>query len=174
MKRIVIVSAFMLSALSISAQKVEISFNARGGATIVDVAEAMGYVMEDWNTWCYGGYVQGLYSPAKYVSFGIDLGYQQLYYYEYRNYYGYFNWGNIGTFHAGPVLQLEAFNLYGQGGVHLHIFYNGVVPGIMLAGGYKIPVTDRFTIPLGLRGDVIFGSAVPIAATLTLGLSFKI
>lgn len=174
MKTIVLLSAFLLIITDINAQKLEISVNARGGGTIVDVAEAMGYVMEDWNTWCYGGYIQGLYSPNNYVSFGIDLGYQQLYYYEYRNYYGYYNWGNIGTFHVGPVLKLEAFNLYGEGGVHLHIFYNGVVPGIMLAGGYKIPVSDRLSIPLGLRGDVIFGSATPIAATLILGLSYKI
>lgn len=173
MKIILLVSFFLLSVMDSNAQKVEVSFNARGGGTIVDVAEAMGYAQEDWSTWCYGGYIQGLYAPIPYLSFGLDLGYQVLYYYDYRDYYGYWYWGNIGTLHVGPTLQLQAFNFYGQGGVHLHVFHNGAVPGIMAAGGYKINITKNFSIPIGIRGDIIFGDAVPIAVTLTLGLSFK-
>ena len=173
MKKVLIILVFVLYSLAVNAQKFELGFNGRFGGTIVDVAEAMGYTMEDWSTWCYGGYFQGFYVPTKNIAIGLDLGYQVLYYYEYRNYYGYWNWGNIGTFHVGPTLQLQGFNLYAQGGVHLHAFSNGVVPGLMGAAGYKIPITDHFSIPIGIRGDIIFGDAVPIAATLTIGLSFK-
>ncbi len=169
--------ALFFISLSASSQKFEIGLNAIAGYTIVNVQTAMEKVLTDWNQFSYGGNVYGLFGLKENLSVGLETGFHQLYFWEeYYGYGGYYRWGDISTIHLGPIAELKANNLFAQTGLNLRFFINGsgIVPALMFGGGYKIPLTGSISLPVGVRADVVFGSATPIAVNLTIGIRFGV
>ncbi len=179
MKRLTL---FMLLFLILSngfSQKIEISINAIAGTTIIDVESALQTTLEDWNTFSYGGYILGMYRLNDLLLVGIDAGYHRLYYWEERylasGYGTYYRWGDVSTMHAGPVIEICKHRLFLQAGGNIRIFTDesGVVPGIMGAAGYDIKLSEKLSVPLGLRADVVFGSGTPVAVNFSFGLKYR-
>lgn len=158
-------------------QEFEIGINAVAGYTIVDVEEAMETVLTEWDQFSYGGNIHGLYHINDEVGAGFEAGYHRLYYWEeYYSYGGYYRWGDISTILFGPLVELTKNKMYARSGLNLRIFTNGsgTVPALMLGCGYRIALQDKLSLPVGLRTDVVFGSATPIAVNLTLGIRYAV
>jgi hypothetical protein len=160
------------------AQRTEISVNAIAGITIIDVESALQTTLEDWNTFSYGGYITGMYRLNNILLIGIDAGYHNLYYWsEYylaAGYSRYYREGDVATIHAGPVVEIKKQRLFIQAGGNIRIFTDGsgVSPGIMGAAGYDIKLGERLALPIGVRGDIVFGLGTPVAIDLTIGLKY--
>jgi hypothetical protein len=158
-------------------QKFEIGLNAIAGLTIVDVEKAMEKVLTDWDQFSYGFNIYGLYHLNNGIAAGFETGFNQLYYWEeYYGYGGYYRWGDISTILFGPLVELKMNRIYAQSGLNLRIFTNGsgTVPAFMFGCGYIITVSGRLYLPVGLRTDIVFGSATPVPVNLTLGLRYAI
>jgi hypothetical protein len=159
------------------AQKLDVGINAIAGFTVVDVEEAMGTSLTDWDQFSYGGNIYGLYRLNDGIAAGFETGFHRLYYWEeYYGYGGYYRWGDESTIMFGPLVELSRNKIYGQCGLNLRIFTDGsgTVPGFMFGCGYKIALPGKLSLPIGLRTDVVFGSATPIAVDLTVGLRFSV
>lgn len=157
------------------------TINAYLGGTIVDVAEAIGYEMEEWDNFSFGISATGTKNIDDDFSIGGEVGFHRLYYYEYIYDYpsqvGYDNysiWGTISTVYLGPVAELLNDKRYLQGGLNLHIFTDGsgISPGILLGGGFRFELDNDMVIPIGGRIEIIFGSATPVSINLVSGISF--
>jgi hypothetical protein len=180
MKRFIFSLILLLCFLKGYTQKIEISVNGIAGITLIDIESALQTTLEDWNTFSYGGNILGFYRINSMFLFGIDAGYHRLYYWEEpylaAGYGRYYRWGDAATIHAGPVLEIKKQRLFFQLGGNIRIFTDGsgVVPGIMGSAGYDIKLTEKLALPLGLRTDVVFGSGVPVAVDLTIGLKYTL
>ena len=177
MKKIYLFFIVVIFSVNIFPQKLEIGLNAIAGYTIVDVETAMERILTDWDQFSYGGNIYALYGLKENLMIGLETGFHRLYYWEeYYGYGGYYRWEDISTIHFGPKAELKAGKLFLQTGLNLRIFTNGsgTVPALMFGGGYKIPISDALSIPIGIRTDVIFGSATPIAVNLTMGVRYAL
>lgn len=160
------------------------------GYTIVNVSEAMeipesssttDYGLVDWNQFNYKGLIQILFNSSQKVSFGAELGFNRLYYWEekYKPFGSSARWrrGTIWTWHLGGLVRLSfASHYYALTGGSFHVFFNGsgTTLGIPLAIGHEIPISKVFTIPIEFRVDIIFGNDVPIGLGGGIGLKFNI
>ena len=152
------------------------------GYTIVNVSEAMEIPDErlvDWNQFNYKGLIQILFNKSKNVSFGSEIGFNRLYYWEEKyiplGLSPRWRWGTIWTGHLGGLVRLNfASHYYVLTGASLHFFFNGsgATIGIPLAIGHELPISKVFTIPIEFRIDVIFGNAVPIGLGGGVGLKY--
>ncbi len=175
MKQLSILVISLFAMITTGAQ--QIGLNAIAGVTVVDVEKAMETVLEDWDQFSYGGFVYGFYPVRDGISIGGEIGFHRLYYWEerYGTAYGtYYRWGDISTVFLGPSVKLQKNNFYVQPGIDLRIFTNGsgVVPGILFGAGYEILLTENLTLPVGIRADVIFGSATPIPLNASIGIAY--
>lgn len=159
------------------------------GYTIVNVSEAMGIPeyseitdegLVEWNQFNYKGLIQILFKKSENVSFGPELGFNRLYYWEEKHIPPMssprWRWGTIWTWHLGGILRKSfASHYYVLTGASLHVFFNGTgaTIGIPFAIGHELPISKVFTIPVEFRIDVIFGSAVPIGLGGGVGLKYK-
>ena len=50
----------------------------------------------------------------------------------------------------------------------------GVVVGLILAAGYELPLGERFTLPLGIRVEPVFGSGIPIPVLAHTGIRYNL
>jgi hypothetical protein len=183
MKKFLIILAVLVLSQTVRSQ--EISLNLRNGVgfTIVDVEEAWETELDDWDQFSYQLVAQGILNKDNGLSIGAETGVQRLYYWE-EKYYVYlpdptprYRWGSIWTWHLGAVLEKHfENNFYIQSGLNLRVFLDGsgVTPGILASGGYQLYLSDSFKIPVGLRIDVVFGSATPIPVTLGVGLKYNL
>jgi hypothetical protein len=183
MKRFI--TFLVITVLSQTMWTQDISINLRNGIgfTIVDVEEAWETELEDWDQLSYQLVAQGILNKDNGLSIGAETGVQRLYYWE-EKYFVYlpdptprFRWGTIWTWHLGALLEKHfENNFYIQSGANLRVFLDGsgVTPGILASGGYELFLSDSFKIPIGLRIDVVFGSATPIPVTLGVGLKYNL
>ncbi len=174
------IQLFMV-AISFSAigftQEIEVGINAVAGITIVDVEKAMEKVLTDWDQFSYGGNIYGMYHLNDGFAAGLEAGFNKLYYWEeYYGYGGYYRWGDISTIMIGPLVELAKNRLYVQSGLNLRIFTNGsgTVPALMFGCGYRIDLPGSLSLPVGLRADIVFGSATPVPVNLAIGLRYAI
>lgn len=180
MKRALLILSFLIFSLKSYSQSIELSANGLLGVTLLDVESALDTELEDWSTFSYGFYAQGAYEFWDDIHLGIELGYHRLYYWE-ESYnasgYGtYYRWNNAATVFFGPYAKAKYNNFFGLAGLNIRIFTDesGVVPGLLLGGGYEIEINDMLSVPLGLRTDIVFGSGVPVAINLMFGLKYTI
>ena len=160
------------------------------GYTIVNVSEAMDIPeysnvnrrgLVDWNQFNYKGLIQVFFKKSETVSYGSEIGFNRLYYWEEKyippGFSPRWDWGTIWTSHIGGLVRLNyASNYYFLTGASLHVFLNGsgATIGIPLAIGHELPISNVFTIPIEFRVDVVFGNAVPIGLGGGIGLKFKL
>jgi len=158
------------------------------GYTIVNVSEAMeipehsdisGEGLVDWNQFNYKGLIQILFHKSENVSFGPEIGFNRLYYWEEKyiptGFSERWRWGTIWTGHLGGLIRLSfASHYYVLTGASIHYFFNGsgTTIGIPLAIGHELPISQVFTIPIEFRMNVIFGNAVPICIGGGAGLKY--
>jgi hypothetical protein len=183
MKRFTIILAIALLTRTVGSQQVSLNLQNSIGYTIVDVEKAWETELDDWGQFSYQLVVQGLYNKDNGFAIGAETGFQRLYYWEER-YYVYvpdpsprWRWGTIWTWHLGAVLEKQfENNFYVQSGANIRVFMDGsgVTPGILASGGYQFSLSDSFKIPVGLRIDIVFGSATPIPVTLGIGLKYNL
>ncbi len=159
------------------------------GYTIVNVSKAMeipeySYITElglvDYDQFNYKGLVQIFFNSSRKVSYGAELGFNRLYYWEekYKPYGFDARWhlGTIWTWHLGGLIRLNiASHYYALTGGSVHVFFNesGVALGIPFAIGHELPISKVFTIPIEFRVDIIFGNNVPIGLGGGIGLNFN-
>ncbi|MFC1693050.1 hypothetical protein ACFL1R_06060 [Candidatus Latescibacterota bacterium] len=185
--------AFILISLTFLSTEVlaEMSVNIQNnfGYTIVNVSEAMEIPeysnitdegLVDWNQFNYKGLIQILFKKSENVSFGPEIGFNRLYYWEEKHIPPGFSprwrWGTIWTGHVGGVVRRSfASHYYVLTGASLHVFFNGsgATIGIPLAIGHELPISKVFTIPIEFRLDVVFGDAVPIGIGGGVGIKYR-
>ncbi len=169
--------------------QVNINLQNNFGYTLVNVSEAMEIPehsditdegLVQWNQFNYKGLVQILIQKGS-VSYGPEFGAHRLYYWEekYHTGMGYNRWryGTIWTYQIGGIFRKDFANhYYYLTGINLQIFSNesGSTVGFPFAVGHELPVSNKFTIPIEFRIDVIFGNAVPTSVGGGIGLKFQI
>ena len=141
------------------------------GATAVDVEKAIeSDQLEDWNTFSYSFILNGEKKVKDNLSLACEFGYQKLYYWEEyylsTSGYRYYRWGDVATIILGGTGRLhvsEKASVFS--GLNIRIFTDGsgVTPAIPIGGEYTVWSREKIEIPIGLRTDVVFGNAVPIA-----------
>jgi hypothetical protein len=184
---------FLTLALSSHARSqshdVDINLQNNFGYTIVSVSEAMGIpeysrvtdkgIVES-NQFNYHGLIQLLFRKSEQVSYGPEVGFNRLYYWEEkhipRGLGPRWRWGTIWTGHVGGLVRLRFTpHYYVLTGASLHHFFNGSgsTIGIPLAIGREVPFSEVFSIPIEFRIDVIFGDDIPIGFGAGVGLKFN-
>ena len=177
MKTIAVVIISFLIIQSTSAQIRSAGLIAGGGGTIVDVEEVLyEYSLSEWNTWSlvFKGFAE--YQIGNNTAIGLELGANRLYYWEYKAPgYSWYNWGTEWTTNAVFYLAYDlGEKFYVQAGAGIHIFSDGVVPGLMTGVGTLFPVGEKISIPLFLRVEPIFGCETPVAVNLGTGVRLKL
>lgn len=167
-----------------------LNFQNNFGYTIVDVSEAMDIPeyssinrrgLVDWDQFNYKGLIQILFKKSETISYGPEIGFNRLYYWEEKyipvGFSPRWNWDTIWTWHLGGLVRKSiASNYYIMTGASLHVFFNGsgATIGIPFAIGHELPISKTFTIPIEFRIDVVFGDAVPIGLGGGFGLKFQL
>ena len=174
---------FSLTFLSKEAQAdLRINVQNNFGYTAVDVSEAMDIPeerLDDWDNFNYKGLIQIFFKKSGHVSWGPELGFNRLYYWEERykpvGFSPRWRWDTIWTWHVGGCVRRSiASQYYVLTGASLHTFFNGsgTSIGIPLAVGHDIRISDVITIPIEFRMDVVFGDAVPIGLGGGVGITY--
>jgi hypothetical protein len=149
------------------------------GHTIVDIEKAIDYSpLEEWDN--IGVIIKAVaeYELKSGLLLVGEIGSNRLYYWEYRWTDGYFSgsrWRAEWTTNIGvSVKKMMGESLYLQAGPGVHIFNDGsgTVLGVLLGAGYEWGLSDRFRIPLGIRVEPVFGSAVPVSVLLNSGIRY--
>jgi len=180
MKRLLLFIAFFFFGIQSYSQSIELSANGLVGVTLIDVESALETELEDWSTFSYGFYLQGSYEFWSDIHLGVEFGYHRLYYWEEYylggGLYDRYRWNDAATIFFGPYGKADFNNFFVLAGFNIRIFTDesGVVPGLLLGGGYEIPIGDNIAIPLGIRTDIVFGSGVPVAVDLMFGFKYII
>ena len=159
------------------------------GYTIVNVSEAMGIPeysrvtdegLVESNQFNYNGLMQILFRKSEKVSFGPEVGFNRLYYWEEkhipRGLSPRWRWGTIWTGRLGGLVRMRvAPHYYVLTGASLHVFFNGsgATIGIPLAIGHEVSISELFTIPIEFRIDFIFGDDIPIGIGGGVGLKLN-
>jgi hypothetical protein len=158
--------------------KLKIGVQGGAGFTIVDLAKASGYdepILTEWGTFHYKFNLQALYRLGM-IELGLEVGYNDLYWYYLRIPYGYqtiYRENYVHTVNIYGLLQHTMPNaIFLQGGAGIHIFGDGSVLGLMGEVGYDIQLSERLSIPLFLRFDVIFGDGTPMPISLGGGIRY--
>jgi hypothetical protein len=168
--------------LNVSAQNgIEISLAAHPGYTLVNFEKALDYsddFMSDWDQFSYGGSLTGLFAVEKPLSYGIEIGWQRLYYAYYivpMGYYSAYREFNVSTISIMAVgrysPQHKFFALAGAG---IHKFNNGVSPAIYIEPGYLISLGEKLKIPVSVRLNPVFGKGLPATISFGIGVSYRL
>jgi len=175
MKTIVSTFLFVVILSTASAQFKSAGVLIGGGYTAINVEKALEpTVLSDWNNFSLVFKALGEYQINENIILGAELGGNRLYYWEYPvPGVSYYRWRTEWTTNL-VVYFMKYFNgnLFVQAGAGIHGFHNGTVVGLLIGGGYSIMVADRFSIPLGLRIEPIFGTGTPIAINLGSGVRY--
>ncbi len=148
------------------------------GYTAVDIDEWAGSVLFDWNLINYGGHASVFFVQAGPFDLGVQLGYQDLFYYETRQELG-FGTPVFREFYPGATQLLVVGQLggnagfFGEGvaGLYTGELISGLTIGV--GGGYRIRINGQFGIPIKLRADAIFEEQTLLVVTGYGGLSYQ-
>lgn len=171
---------FLLFSLNIQAQKgIEISLSGYPGYTLVNFENALGYsddYMVDWDQFSYGASLKGLLAANKPFSFGLEAGWQRLYYAYYivpMGYYSAFREFNVSTISIMALARYSpAKKFFALAGAGIHIFDNGVAPAVYIEPGYMISIGESLKIPVSIRINPVFGDGLSITFALGAGVSY--
>jgi hypothetical protein len=173
MKRIMSIIPFMFCFGICFSQGFQVQLLAGFGATIVDVKKITGDAQTIYNTYSYEFMLQGLIR-SKHHKFRWmpEVGMHRLYYY---NSSSLSRSRTVWTAHAGFGIERAIFNYcYFQTGANVRYFLDGsgIRPGLMGGVGFKIPVSKKIMIPLGVRLDIVCSKAMPSSFCVCTGLQF--
>lgn len=159
------------------------------GYAFVDVAQAMDIPeysdftnegLVDWDQFNYKGLIQ-VFIPKNNLLIGGEVGFNRLYRWEerYKTFDGYdrWRWGTIWTWHIGVLVQMKLTEQYYLGsGTGVYTFMNGsgTTVGFPFMFGHNLKITDKLTLPIEFRTDIIFGSATPIALGGGIGIKVNL
>jgi hypothetical protein len=161
----------------LQAQDIYASVHNGFGVSFVDAGNRLltGQSLSNTNRFSWFGSIEGLYLlPSGYL-LGVEFGAHRLYSYKW-----YDGVGNrtttIVTYHPGAIVGIVLKdNFYIKAGVNLRAFsYGGVSPGAMIALDYALPLNDLFSIPLGLRSDIIIDGNIILSLNASIGLRYYI
>ena len=148
------------------------------GINILNVEKSEGGPLNDWNKFSWIGNVEGLVLLNSGYLIGAEVNIHRLYSYSRFNTLGnYYTKGNIWTYHVGAIVGIASSdNLFVKAGGNLRIFSDGsgVAPGLMAAFDYSFPLLDNFSLPVGLRSDLLFGTAISLSFNATVGIRYYI
>lgn len=173
---------FFFFSLNASAQNgIEISLNTHPGYTLVNFQKALDYsddYMSDWDQFSYGASLKGLFAADKPFSYGVEIGWQRLYYAYYvvpMGYYSAYREFNVSTISIMAVgrysPQQKLFALVGAG---IHKFDNGISPAIYIEPGYMISIGKKLKIPVSVRLNPVFGNGLPTTISFGVGISYRL
>jgi hypothetical protein len=174
-----IVTLFLLFVLvsGSSAQIKTLGIICGGGYTIIDVQKVNSPItLNDWNnsSLVFKGYAE--YQIKEGIMLGIEAGRNRLYYWNYKAPgYSFYNWRTEWTTNAVFYIAKQLKDkFFIQAGAGIHSFYRGTVFGLLAGAGTYFHLSDKFSIPLCLRIEPIFGSGTPVAVNLETGLRLSL
>jgi hypothetical protein len=146
------------------------------GTTFVDKQKWSGTIspLSDWNTTAYAGNARLFFARLGSLRIGAEAGY---------NYFWWYTTGAAGTPYTygphatrvGPVVRAGlGRRMAVDGGAAAYIFPGGTDYGVNAALGYFIPVGRQLSLPIKVRGDLVFDPSTTLASVLMLvGLSYR-
>lgn len=169
---------FILFAFSHTyAQEIYASVHNGIGGSFVNAKRglATGQIHDRTNHFSWFGSLEGLYVlPSGYLV-GVEFTAHRVYSYRYDD-AGINRTTTVITYHPGAIVGIVLQeNFYVKAGLNLRAYSNGgVAPGAMAAIDYSIPLNDLFSIPIGLRGDIMIDTPTIVSLNATIGLRFYI
>lgn len=154
----------------------DLGFSLGGGFTAVNFENASGYsdeYLEDWGQGHFKATLYALVPLASKFKAGIEIGYNDLYWWYYRIPYGpspVYRSAEWSTLSVLAVMEKDLPGIFfTQAGAGVHFFDGDPALSLTAAFGIK-PRIKNFGIPVCLRIDPIFGAGFPIAIALGAGL----
>ncbi len=190
MRRILVFMVVILWGMTtIHAQK-QLSILPKAGTNVVNIEQATGLFkyentsggsyLNSWNLFNYGVTVEAMLKEKGQMSYGGEITFNRLYYWEeaYQTYYGTrYRWGDVSTVGLGFVAKYHPGKMfYLKPVISLEYFTDGsgITLGTAIAAGLDFRLSDRFTFPVELRTDQIFGNSVSLLIGLGFGLRMSI
>ena len=182
MKKTILISIiYLLPLIGFSQNSVEFTIGV--GGTIVDIEsiveqdEAPGTFATDWGTTNWGISGQYVYATEGIFGFGMELMYQDLYWYSVKVPYGtqnIYRTYNVSAFKITPIFRIGANNNFSfDFGPELN-FIDGLKIGLLLSLNYYLPISDKIDIPLKFRIDIIDYIVVTMPISFNAGVRIKI
>jgi hypothetical protein len=179
MKRIFLMMAGLIFLSQANAQFRSAGVVVGAGYTAVDVEKAIDWSpLEEWDN--IGIILKAVaeYELKPALMLVGEFGENRLYYWEYRWSDGTYSgtryrseWTtNIGI--SFKKMVGESFYLQAGPGVHIFNDGSGTVLGVLLGAGYELEVGDSFRVPLGIRIEPVFGSAIPVSFLFNSGIRY--
>lgn len=176
---LIFIILFQCSEYVIKAQSLKIAIYNANGTNILDVEQSEEYELEDWNTYSNETLIEFTRISENGLILGGEFGAHRLYYWERRDSYtGYFYWATLWTYHLGGLVGYTPneklsfktglnFRYYGDG--------SGIAVAIVpIFADYGIRLTDRLSLPVGVRTDAIFANAFTFSLNISVGLRYQI
>jgi hypothetical protein len=164
-----------------SSKENRLTFGLQGGAglTMVNLAKASGYdepILSDWGTFHYKFNVQAFYKFGL-IELGLEVGYNDLYWYSLRIPYGIqtiYRENSVSTMNIYGLLQhVTPSAIFLQAGAGIHVFDEGSALGFMGTVGYDFRLSERLSMPIFLRFDLILGDGTPTPVSLGAGIRYR-
>lgn len=154
--------------------KYVLEFEGGVGTTSVDRAKWAEALTppSDWNMTAYGGSARLFFTRLGRMRLGVEAGYSYFFWYTVTG-AGYpityephaTRVGAVARSGLGRRMALDV-------GASAYVFPGGTDVGVNAALGYFIPVGRRWSLPIKVRGDVVFASSTTLVSALALvGLS---
>jgi len=179
MKRIIFILAGLIAFTLAGAQFRSVGVIAGAGYTLVDIENAIDWSpLEEWDNIGVVFKAVGEYELKPGLLLVGEFGENRLYYWEYRwtdGYYSGTRYRSEWTTNIGFSFKKyigDSFYLQAGPGVHIFNDGSGTVLGVLAGAGYEVDVGDRFKVPLGIRIEPVFGSAIPVSFLFHSGIRY--
>lgn len=165
--------------ICLSQQTIEFTLGA--GYTAIDIEglvekdEISGTTTLDWGQANYGISTQYFLDPMGNISFGAELMYQYLYWYNVRVPFGS---QPIRREYTVDAIKVTPMVRFGAGSVFSFDlgpefnFSDGTEVGLMMSANYNIPISDNVEVPIKFRLDVI--NKIVVTAPISLNAGIRI
>ena len=173
MKTFLLSFLLIFSLSSAIAQQRTVEVYGFAGYTGVDPEEWAGTRLNDWDQFASGWYIQVFPYSNEIVSLGLEYGYSYLLFYTFP----FTTTLSERNIDANRLLAMARLfperNLIIEGGLGMYFFEDFTNLGLALAGGYRIPLAQSWSLPIKFRTNFIFDSdASIIQPGLDIGVSY--
>lgn len=158
--------------------KLKIGLQGSAGTTIVDLVKVTDYdepILREWDTFHYQIKLQALHKIGS-IESGLEVGHNKLYWYYLRIPYGtqwIYRERLINTINVYALLQHTLPNaIFFQAGAGVHFFHDGISLGFMSTAGYEFRLSEKLSVPIFARIDLILGDGTPIPLSLGAGIRY--
>lgn len=158
----------------------KIGLQGSAGSTMVDLVKVTDYdepILKNWGTSHYQIKLQALYRIGS-IEPGVEVGYNDLYWYYLKIPYGtqwIYRERYINTINIYGLLQHTRPNaIFLQAGAGVHFFHDGTSLGFMGTAGYEFRLSEKLSMPVFIRLDLILGDGTPIPLSLGAGIRYHI